>query len=84
MPPVPQTHNFQTRLPPHVYRELEDLFEGSSRHFKGHIGNSDMVGALILRTRRDRFGLMEDLAAYLDIRDAWRTSGSENLPELRQ
>jgi hypothetical protein len=75
-------HQFPTRLPPHVYNELEQLFADASRHFRRDIGNSDMVGALILRTRRERLGLMEDLAAYLDIRDAWREDGSERLPEL--
>jgi hypothetical protein len=75
-------HQFPTRLPPHVYRELESLFEDASRHFRRDIGNSDMVGALILRARRERPGLMEDLAAYLDVRDAWRKDGSEQLPDL--
>lgn len=72
MPPTPQRHVFTTRLPPHVNRELETLFEGFERHFKGQISKSDMVGALILRARRDRFGLMEDLAAFLDVSDAWK------------
>lgn len=79
--PSPNRHEFPTRLPPHVYRELEGLFSGYSRHFKGRISNSDMVGALILRARRDRFGLMEDLAAYLDVRDAFK-EGVEHLPDL--
>jgi hypothetical protein len=71
-----------TRLPPHVFRELEGLFGGYKRHFKGHVGNSDMVGALILHVRRDRYGLMEDLAAYMDVRDAFKKDGIEFLPEL--
>lgn len=83
MPPSPRDrHEFTTRLPPHVFRELEGLFSGYDRHFKSHIGNSDMVGALILRARRDRFGLMEDLAAYLDVRDAFKSEGVEFLPDL--
>lgn len=72
---------FLVRLPPHVYRELEGLFQPYGRHFKGKITNNDMVGALILRARRDRFGLMEDLAAYLDVEDAWKESGVTHLPE---
>ena len=79
--PTPDRHEFTTRLPPHVYRELEALFGGYTRHFKGHISNSVMGGALILRARRDRFGLMEDLAAYLDVRDAWK-EGVVHLPDL--
>ena len=66
------SHEFTTRLPPHVYRELEGLFDGYGRHFKKAITNSDMVGALILRARRDRYGLIEDLSAYLDVKDAWK------------
>lgn len=78
----PERHEFTTRLPPHVYRELERLFGSYKRHFRGHVGNSDMVGALILRARRDHYGLMEDLAAYLDVRDAFQKEGVEFLPEL--
>lgn len=37
--------------------------------------NSSLVGALILRARRDHFGLMEDLAAYSDVEDAWKETG---------
>lgn len=74
---------FTTRLPPHIYRELEGLFQPFERHFKGNVGQSDMVGALILRARRDRFGLMEDLADYLDAADAWMKEGIVHLPELR-
>jgi len=74
---------FMTRLPPHVYRELEGLFQPFERHFQGSVGQSDMVGALILRARRDRFGLMEDLAAYFDVRDAWMKEGIVQLPEIQ-
>jgi hypothetical protein len=81
MPPTPQRHEFTTRLPPHVFRELEKLFEPYQRHFKGHISNNDMVGALILRARRDHFGLMEDLASYLDVSDAYKKEGVTFLPE---
>lgn len=80
MPPVPERHEFTTRLPPHVYRELETLFGGYQRHFKHTISNNDMVGALILRARRDNFGLMDDLADYLDVRDAFK-KGIEFLPD---
>jgi hypothetical protein len=75
------THNFTTRLPPHVHKELEGLFEDSSRHFKSHVSNSDMVGALIIRARRERRGLMDDLAMYLDVLDAWKKDGTERLPD---
>jgi hypothetical protein len=81
MADAPERKEFPTRLPPHVYRELEGLFGGYSRHFKGRITNGDMVGALILRARRDHFGLMEDLADYLDVADAWK-EGIVYLPEL--
>lgn len=81
MPTPADRHEFPTRLPPHVYRELEGLFQPYQRHFKIKIGNSDMVGALILRARRDHFGLMEDLAVYLDVRDSWK-KGISHLPEL--
>lgn len=73
---------FTTRLPPHVDRELEGLLAPYKRHMKGAIGKSDMVGALILRARRDHYGLMEDLAAYLDVRDAYESQGIERLPDL--
>ena len=79
---MPQTHDFPTRLPPHVYRELERLFDGPARHFRRTVSNSDMVGALIFRARRDAMGLMEDLATYLDVRDEWRADETERLPEL--
>jgi hypothetical protein len=75
-------HEFTTRLPPHVFRELESLFGSYQRHFKGKITNSAMVGSLIMRARRDHFGLMEDLAAYLDVEDAFMKEGIEFLPEL--
>ena len=78
-PPL-ERKEFPTRLPPHVYRELENLFGSYQRHFKGRITNSDMVGALIMRARRDHYGLMEDLAAYLDVADAFK-KGIEFLPE---
>ena len=77
-----ERHEFTTRLPPHVFRELEGLFGSYRRHFKGHIGTSDMVGALILRARRDQYGLMEDLAAYVDVRDAFQKEGIEFIPDL--
>ena len=77
-----EPHEFPTRLPPHVYKELHRLFEGPSRHFRTQVANSDMVGALILRARRESFGLMEDLASYMDVRDAWRKDESEDLPDL--
>jgi hypothetical protein len=77
---APERKEFLVRLPPHVYSELEGLFQPFERHFKPSIGQSDMVGALILRARRDPFGLMEDLAAYLDSRDAWK-DGIVHLPE---
>lgn len=80
MAPIPGRDAFSTRLPPHVNRALEDLFQPFERHFKSHISKSDMVGALILRARRDRLGLMEDLAAYLDVRDAWK-EGIVQLPD---
>lgn len=80
MSSIPDRHEFTTRLPPHVYRELEGLFGSYKRHFKGQISNSDMVGALIMRARRDRFGLMEDLAAFLDVQDSFK-KGVEILPE---
>jgi hypothetical protein len=76
-----ETHDFMARLPPHVYSELEGLFRPYDRHFKNKTSNSDMVGALILKARRDRVGLMEDLAAYLDARDAWK-NGIVQLPDL--
>jgi hypothetical protein len=82
MAPPADRHEFTTRLPPHVYRELENLFGSYQRHFKGKITNSAMVGALIMRARRDRYGLMEDLAAYLDVEDAFKEEGIEFLPEL--
>jgi hypothetical protein len=81
MPPVPDRKEFPTRLPPHIYKELEALFKPYERHFKGRITNNDMVGALILHARHDHRGLMEDLAAFVDIRDAWK-NGIVHLPEV--
>ena len=46
------------------------------RHFKASITNNEMVGALIVRARRDDVGLMEDLAAYSTFADAWRKKAS--------
>jgi hypothetical protein len=79
---MPEPRQFTTRLPEHVYKEMERLFEEPARHFRAAITNNEMIGALILRVRRDNFGLMDDLADYLDVRDAWRKDGSENLPKL--
>ena len=79
MPQIPRK-DFSVRIPPHVHREMEALFEGFSHHLKGEVSNSDMVGALILRARRDRFGLIEDLAAYLDVLSAFN-DGRTTLPD---
>jgi hypothetical protein len=81
MPPTPQAHAFSTRLPPHVYRELRSLIEGSNRHLRNEVSNSDMVGALVLRARQDRRGLLDDVAAYLDVLEAWKKDGTETLPQ---
>jgi hypothetical protein len=80
MASTPNRDEFTARLPPHVMRELEGLFQPYERHFKGKISKSDMVGALVIRARRDRFGLMEDLASYLDVLDAWSKNGVTFLP----
>lgn len=71
---------FSTRLPPHVYRDMEAMFDPFRRHFKNHVSQSDMVGALIMRAKRDPVGLMEDLAAFLDSQDAWE-EGIVHRPE---
>lgn len=68
------------RFPEHVHDELHRLFEGSSRHFEGHVSNTDMVGALIMRARRASFGLMDDLATYRDLEDDWERTGKTDLP----
>jgi hypothetical protein len=80
MPPTPQADSFTTRLPPHVKRELRSLIDAANRHFRKEISNGDMVGALVLRARRDRHGLLDDVAAYLDVLDAWKADGTETLP----
>jgi hypothetical protein len=81
MPPIPQRREFPTRLPPHVYRVLEELMAGCNRHLRRDLTNSDMVGALVLRARRHRSGLLDDVAIYLDVWDEWRADGTETLPE---
>jgi hypothetical protein len=82
MPPIPQRREFTTRLPPHVYGVFEELIAGCNRHLRRELTQSDMVGALVLRARRERRGLLDDVAAYLDVWDTWREDGSETLPEL--
>ena len=77
---APEVDVVTARLPPHVNDEMKRLFAPYERHFKRHISANDMVGALILRARRESFGLMEDLAAYLDVEDAWK-EGVIHLPE---
>jgi hypothetical protein len=81
MPPNPKRSEFPVRLPPHVYGELHSFIEDCSRHFRNEVSNSDMVGALILRVRRERRGLMDDVAAYLDVLEAWTKDGTETFPQ---
>jgi hypothetical protein len=81
MPPTPTPHSFPTRLPPHVYQELRALIDSCNRHFRTDISNSDMIGALVLRSRKERRGLLDDVAGYLDVLDAWRKDGTEILPD---
>ena len=81
MPPLPQRREFPTRLPPHVYGVLEELIDGCNRHLRRELTNSYMVGALVLRARRERRGLLDDVAAYLDVWDAWKADGTETLPD---
>jgi len=65
---------FQVKIPPHLYEELRKLEQECSRHFEGVVSNSDLVGALLVRLRQDRRGLLDDLAAYLDVLEAWQKS----------
>jgi hypothetical protein len=81
MPPIPEREELKARVPPHVKRALGDVFAPYDRHFNRHIGQAEMIGALIRRARRDHFGLMDDLAAYLDVSDAWKENGVTFLPE---
>jgi len=78
---MPQTKNFTTRLPPHIHAELQRLKNSVPRHFR-EPSNSDMVGALLLRARRTAEGLLDDLAAYYDVRDAWEEDGREMFPDV--
>ncbi len=77
---MPETKDFTTRLPPHVYTELRVLLDGCSSQLRKKPTNSDMVGALVLRARQQRRGLLDDLSQYLDVKDTWEKDGTEILP----
>lgn len=66
------------RLPPHLERELQRLISTVPGHLR-QPSNSDMVGTLIFRASRDPEGLLDDLAAYFTVLDAWRRDGTETL-----
>ncbi len=71
---MPRTADILARVPPSVREDLQNLIKELPSHID-EPSQSDMVGALILAARRTRQwqqSLPDALAAYYELKNAWK------------